>query len=135
VSHDNSLPLLPPLDPLAEAEPVAQALRPAAVQEGSDATAQRGGEDGGYLWVGDATEGSMAVAQLSSLTLDLDSVMQGSLDGGAGDGQVYDGSVSLAVDAGISSGIDAALDFLTSSPDLFDVPAVDVASGGDTSAG
>jgi hypothetical protein len=38
----------------------------------------------------------------------------------------YDGHVALALDTDVLPGIDAALDMLTSSHDLFDVPAVDV---------
>jgi hypothetical protein len=46
-------------------------------------------------------------------------------DGVAG-APVYDGHVALALDTDVLPGIDAALDMLTSSHDLFDVPAVDV---------
>jgi hypothetical protein len=45
---------------------------------------------------------------------------------GITDAPVYDGHVALALDTDVLPGIDAALDMLTSSHDLFDVPAVDV---------
>ena len=45
--------------------------------------------------------------------------------------QDYDGHVALALDSGILPNIDTALDLLTSSPHLFDVPVVDLAAGGD----
>ena len=41
------------------------------------------------------------------------------------DGSIYDGHVSLALDAEILPAIDATLDLLTTSTDLFDVPAFD----------
>jgi len=45
----------------------------------------------------------------------------------------YDGHVALALDAGILPNIDAALDLLTSSHHLFDVPAVDLGPVADDS--
>ena len=51
------------------------------------------------------------------------------LDGtilGQGDGHVYDGHVALVLDPGSWPGMDSTLDLLTTSPDLFDVPAMDI---------
>jgi|GEM_PF-4996834 len=45
----------------------------------------------------------------------------------------YDGHVALALDAGLLPSIDTALDLLTSSHDLFDVPAVDLGAVADES--
>jgi hypothetical protein len=45
----------------------------------------------------------------------------------------YDGHVALALDAGVLPNIDAALDLLTSSHHLFDVPAVDLGAAADDS--
>ncbi len=48
------------------------------------------------------------------------------------DSPIYDAHVSLALDAEILPAIDATLDLLTTSTDLFDVPAFDFGhSGGD----
>jgi len=44
------------------------------------------------------------------------------------DANVYDGHVALALDTGILPDIDSTLDLLTSSHQLFDVPALDVSS-------
>jgi hypothetical protein len=41
--------------------------------------------------------------------------------------EAYDGHVALALDPAASPDIDSTLDLLTTSPDLFDVPAMDVA--------
>jgi hypothetical protein len=49
-------------------------------------------------------------------------------DAGASDAQAYDGHVALELDAGLLPDIDSTLDLLTSSHQLFDVPALDVAS-------
>jgi hypothetical protein len=73
------------------------------------------------------------VAQLSPLELDLSTILEGNSFDGAADGLAYDGNVPLAVDASVLSSIDVALDLLTSSPDLFDVPSVDVVSVDDAS--
>lgn len=43
----------------------------------------------------------------------------------------YDGHVALALDPGVIPDIDATLDLLTSSHDLFDVPAMDLGSTAD----
>ena len=45
---------------------------------------------------------------------------------GQADGHVYDGHVALVLDPGFLSGMDSTLDLLTTSTDLFDVPAMDV---------
>lgn len=49
-------------------------------------------------------------------------------DAGAADAHAYDGHVALELDPGLLPDIDSALDLLTSSHQLFDVPALDVAS-------
>jgi hypothetical protein len=46
----------------------------------------------------------------------------------AADANAYDGHVALALDTGVLPDIDSTLDLLTSSHDLFDVPALDVSS-------
>jgi hypothetical protein len=43
----------------------------------------------------------------------------------------YDGHIAFALDLGTLTGLDAALDGLTSSHLLFDVPAIDVGFAGD----
>jgi hypothetical protein len=48
-------------------------------------------------------------------------------DLGQADTHVYDGHVALVLDPGLLPAIDGMLDLLTSSHDLFDVPAVDIA--------
>lgn len=99
----------------------------------SDALPTLGTDDHAFLWVGDAADGSFPVAQLSPLELDLSTILEGNSSDGAGDGLAYDENVPLAVDAGVLSSIDVALDLLTSSPDLFDVPSVEVVSADDAS--
>jgi hypothetical protein len=47
------------------------------------------------------------------------------------DANAYEGHVALALDTGVLPDIDSTLDLLTSSPDLFDVPALDLSSGQD----
>jgi hypothetical protein len=47
------------------------------------------------------------------------------------DSNVYDGHAALALDAVVLPAIDSALDLLTSSPDLFDIPALQLPSGGE----
>lgn len=49
----------------------------------------------------------------------------------ASDGNAYDGNAALALDAVVLPQIDSALDLLTSSPDLFDIPALHLPSGGE----
>jgi hypothetical protein len=54
------------------------------------------------------------------------------LDGdilGQGDAHAYDGHVALVLDPALLPDMDSTLDLLTSSPDLFDVPALNI--GGD----
>ncbi len=46
--------------------------------------------------------------------------------GGVADAAAYDGHVALALDTDVLPDIDATLDMLTSSHQLFDVPALDV---------
>ena len=47
------------------------------------------------------------------------------------DTNAYDGHVALALDTGVLPDIDSTLDLLTSSHQLFDVPALDVSSSPD----
>jgi hypothetical protein len=49
------------------------------------------------------------------------------VDLGYADTHLYDGHVALALDPGLLPAMDSMLDLLTSSHDLFDVPAVDIA--------
>ena len=42
------------------------------------------------------------------------------------DGHAYDGHVALVLDPGFLPGMDSTLDLLTTSTDLFDVPAMDI---------
>jgi hypothetical protein len=46
------------------------------------------------------------------------------------DGLVYDGHVALVLDPGTLPGMDSTLDLLTTSADLFDVPAMDIGNVG-----
>jgi hypothetical protein len=89
------------------------------------------------LWAGDAySDGAVLVAQQAALDIDLHQVYASDMTIDASvDGNMlgYDGHVPLAVDTGMFSSIDATLDMLTASPDLFDIPAMD-AGGGDAPA-
>jgi hypothetical protein len=59
----------------------------------------------------------------------------GSQEIAATDINTYDGHAALALDAAVLPAIDATLDLLTSSPDLFHIPALDLPMGGeDTSS-
>jgi hypothetical protein len=49
-------------------------------------------------------------------------------DVGVADAHAYDGHVALALDMDVLPDIDSTLDMLTSSHQLFDVPALDVAN-------
>lgn len=49
---------------------------------------------------------------------------------GQADGHVYDGHVALVLDPGTFPGMDGTLDLLTTSADLFDVPAMDIGDAG-----
>jgi hypothetical protein len=44
-----------------------------------------------------------------------------------GEAHAYDGHVALVLDPALLPDMDSTLDFLTSSPDLFDVPALIIA--------
>ncbi len=56
----------------------------------------------------------------------------GNLDVSApADAHAYDGHVALALDLSELPGMESVLDGLASSPDLFDVPAIDIANGWD----
>ena len=63
-----------------------------------------------------------AVAQVDP-TLDAGAVSQT-------DSMVYDGHVALVLDPGTLPGMDSTLDLLTTSADLFDVPAMDIGDVG-----
>jgi hypothetical protein len=47
------------------------------------------------------------------------------------DSNVYEGHAALALDAVVLPAIDSALDLLTTSPDLFDIPALQLPAGGE----
>jgi hypothetical protein len=47
------------------------------------------------------------------------------------DSNAYEGHAALALDAVVLPAIDSALDLLTTSPDLFDIPALQLPSGGE----
>jgi hypothetical protein len=70
----------------------------------------------------DPTLAGVAALAESLLTLDADVL-------GHGDALAYDGHVALVLDPALLPDMDSTLDLLTSSPDLFDVPALDI--GGD----
>jgi hypothetical protein len=53
----------------------------------------------------------------------------------AADANTYDGHAALALDAAVLPAIDATLDLLTSSPDLFHIPALDLPVGGEDTSG
>jgi hypothetical protein len=108
-------------DPATSALPT-ETTEPAA---SSDARA-----DSVPLWAGDA-DGAVMVAQQAPVQFDLGQTY--AAVGVDGDAQAWDANVPLVVDAGLFSNIDATLDMLTVSPDLFDIPALD-AGGGDASA-
>ena len=74
---------------------------------------------------GDAGNGHDQALDVGSLIRA--ALLQGAdrLSSGNHDEPAYDGRVSLALDAEILPAIDATLDLLTTSTDLFDVPAFD----------
>ena len=76
-----------------------------------------------------AADPALAALQGHGQTLpiyDLEAIGRGDLH--------YDGHVALALDAADLPGMDTMLDLLTVSPNLFDVPALDIAGGsGDAS--
>jgi hypothetical protein len=47
------------------------------------------------------------------------------------DSNAYESHAALALDAVVLPAIDSALDLLTTSPDLFDIPALQLPSGGE----
>ena len=51
-----------------------------------------------------------------------------------GDAHTYDGHVALVLDPGLLPEIDSMLDLLTSSHDLFDVPAMDIGGSDDVTS-
>jgi hypothetical protein len=53
----------------------------------------------------------------------------------ASDGNAYDGNAALALDAVVLPAVDSALDLLTSSADLFDIPALQLPTGGEDTSG
>jgi hypothetical protein len=85
-----------------------------------------------------ATDAPTAELQLSSDSIGLELVrllaedhpadIAADATGSMADAAVYDGHVALALDTDVLPDIDATLDMLTSSHQLFDVPALDVAN-------
>jgi hypothetical protein len=87
----------------------------------------------------DASNGAIAAGDASSeiaFTSLLAEGLAGRLEDSAGATLAgvheYDGHVALALDAGILPNIDTALDLLTSSHHLFDVPAIDLGAADDS---
>jgi hypothetical protein len=76
---------------------------------------------------------SAEIAFTSLLAQDLAGRYEDSVGATMAGAHEYDGHVALALDAGILPNIDAALDLLTSSHHLFDVPAVDLGAVADDS--
>ena len=82
------------------------------------------------LWSVDADGNSVLVAQGSAAAAVDFAALGNDHPNDAGVGMetaahAYDGHVPLVLDGVELAGVDATLDFLTSSPDLFDVPALD----------
>lgn len=81
----------------------------------------------------DLPDASAEIAFTSLLAQNLAGRYEDSVSAALAGTHEYDGHVALALDAGILPNIDAALDLLTSSHHLFDVPAVDLGAVGDDS--
>jgi hypothetical protein len=82
------------------------------------------------LWSVDAEGGALLVAQGSAANVDAGALVADNLvlDAGAGlesAAHAYDGHVPMALDGHELASVDATLDMLASSPDLFDVPALE----------
>ena len=84
------------------------------------------------LWLVDTDGRAVLVAQGSTGQVDV--ALTADLDASAGaeaTTHAYDGLVPLVLDAHELAGVDAAFDFLTTSPNLFDVPALDTSAAAD----
>jgi hypothetical protein len=98
----------------------AQGATPASTADGSNGAIAAGGD------------ASSEIAFTSLLAEDLAGRLEDG-DGAAFSGaHEYDGHVALALDTGILPDIDSALDLLTSSHHLFDVPAIDLGAADDS---
>ena len=89
---------------------------------------QDGSAGGGTL---DLPNASAEIAFTSLLAEELAGKFEDGVGSTLSGAHEYDGHVALALDAGILPNIDAALDLLTSSHHLFDVPAVDLGAVAD----
>jgi hypothetical protein len=108
----------------------------------SDGQAPNPTHDAGpdQLWSVDAEGGAVLVAQGSAANVDAGALVADNpaLDARTGlesAAHAYDGHVPLALDGHELASVNATLDMLASSPDLFDVPALDMpAAAHDASA-
>ena len=71
----------------------------------------------------------LSVSELANLLAT--SEWAGSQEPMATDASAYDGHAALALDAAVLPAIDATLDLLTSSADLFHIPPLDLPMGGE----
>ena len=88
------------------------------------------------LWSVDSDGRAILVAQGS--TSELDAAWIAGIEGGAAAeaaSHAYDGHVPLVLDAQELASFDATFDFLTNSPDLFDVPVLDSPAAADDASG
>jgi len=86
------------------------------------------------LWSLDADGRALLVAQGSTSQVDAALIVE---DAPAAEtaNYAYDGHVPLVLDAHELAGIDATFDFLASSADLFDVPALEPPAAADDASG
>ena len=88
------------------------------------------------LWLVDTDGRAVLVAQGSTsqadMTLAADTDASSNAEAAT---HAYDGHVPLVLDAHELAGVDATLDFLTTSHDLFDVPALDTSAPADDASG
>lgn len=91
--------------------------------QGAKPASSADGLNGAIAGAGDA---SSEIAFTALLAEDLAGRLEDSTGATFAGVHEYDGHVALALDAGILPNIDTALDLLTSSHHLFDVPAIDL---------
>jgi hypothetical protein len=86
------------------------------------------------LWMVDTDGRAVLVAQGSTGQVDM--ALAADLgDSAHAETATYDGHVPLVLDAYELASIDATFDFLTTLPDLFDVPALDTSVAADDASG
>lgn len=117
-----------PGDPTSHPKSASAGETPAATasDDATDATLWAGGEDG-----------LLVAVSLQDAALDFTAQDGMGIDGRidpATDAGAYDGHVPLVVDDQMLHSIDAALDVLMVSPELFDAPQVDADAGGDAAS-